>query len=82
MAVGSTGCGHCGEEYLHKLCVHRVPIFSFLERGGLVHIASLIRHRKYGKREMLFSEGDFFGKRNLPGRQTAAYITEATEDGR
>ncbi|UZT81600.1 Crp/Fnr family transcriptional regulator [Caproicibacterium sp. BJN0003] len=104
---------HCGEECIEKLCVHKVPIFSFLEQDDLIHIASLIHHREYRKGETLFSEGDspdtlvivnegsvkafkitpdgreqilyvfsegdFFGERNLFDRQTAAYTTEALE---
>jgi CRP/FNR family transcriptional regulator len=93
--------------------MRKVPIFSSLDQADLLHIASLINHRKYKKGETLlaegdspdtlvilnegsvkafkitpdgreqilyvFSEGDFFGERNLFGRQTAAYTVEALE---
>lgn len=106
-------CVGCSEGCLHKLCMRKVPIFSSLDQEDLLHIASLINHRKYKKGEPLFaegdspdtlvivnegsvkafkvtpdgreqilyvfSEGDFFGERNLFGRQTASYTVEALE---
>ncbi len=106
-------CCHCGDECLHKLCMHKVPIFSSLDRDDLLHIAPMIRHREYRKGETLFSEGeshdalvivnegsvkafkitpegreqifyvfsegDFFGERNLFGRRKAAYTAETLE---
>ncbi len=106
-------CVRCSEGCLHKLCMHKVPIFSSLDQENLLHIASLINHREYKKGETLFSEGDspdtlvivnegsvkafkitpdgreqilyvfsegdFFGERNLFGRHTATYTAEALE---
>lgn len=51
-------CGHCREDCLHKLCMHKVPIFSSLGPEDLAPIASLIRHGEYQKGETLFDEGD------------------------
>lgn len=106
-------CDVCGAQCFHKLCMHKVPIFSSLSQDDLTHIASIIRHKKYQKGETLFSEGnrpdalvivnegsvkafkitpdvreqilyvfsegDFFGERNLFGRQVSAYTVEALE---
>ena len=51
-------CDVCGAQCLHKLCMHKVPIFSSLSQDDLTHIASIIRHKKYQKGETLFSEGN------------------------
>jgi len=93
--------------------MHKVPIFSSLNQNDLIHIASVIHHKKYLKGETLFfegdrpdalvivnegsvkafkitqdgreqilyvfSEGDFFGERNLFSRQASAYSVEALE---
>ena len=106
-------CDVCAAQCLHKLCMHKVPIFSSLNQNDLIHIASVIHHKKYLKGETLFfegdrpdalvivnegsvkafkitqdgreqilyvfSEGDFFGERNLFSRQVSAYSVEALE---
>lgn len=106
-------CDVCAAQCLHKLCMHKVPIFSSLNQNDLIHIASVIHHKKYLKGETLFfegdrpdalvivnegsvkafkitqdgreqilyvfSEGDFFGERNLFSRQASAYSVEALE---
>ena len=106
-------CDVCAPQCLHKLCMHKVPIFSSLNQNDLIHIASVIHHKKYLKGETLFfegdrpdalvivnegsvkafkitqdgreqilyvfSEGDFFGERNLFSRQASAYSVEALE---
>lgn len=106
-------CDVCDAQCLHKLCMHKIPIFSSLSQDDLTHIASIIRHGKYQKGEVLlsegdrsdtlvivnegsvkafkitpdgreqilyvFSEGDFFGERNLFGKQAFTYSVEALE---
>ncbi len=106
-------CARCSEGCLHKLCMHKVPIFSSLNQEELLHFASLINHGEYKKGEPLFAEGDspdalviinegsvkafkitpdgreqilyvfsdgdFFGERDLFGRLAAAYTVEALE---
>jgi len=47
-------CEACG----HESCVGRVPVFSSLSGEHLAHVASLIRHRKFQKGEILFVEKD------------------------
>lgn len=47
-------CQHCG----NKLCIHKVPIFSSLNREDLLKIARWIEHREFKKGEVLFSTGD------------------------
>ncbi|WP_283608393.1 Crp/Fnr family transcriptional regulator [Faecalispora anaeroviscerum] len=106
-------CEVCEAQCLHKLCMHKVPIFSSLNQDEMTHIVSIIRHKKYRKEETLlsegdpanafvivsegsakafkitpdgreqilyvFSEGDFFGERNLFERQVSTYTVEALE---
>lgn len=106
-------CDVCAAQCLHKLCMHKVPIFSSLSQDELTHIASTIHHKKYRKGEILlsegdksdalvivnegsvkafkitqdgreqilyvFSEGDFFGERNLFSKQASSYSVETLE---
>lgn len=51
-------CDCCGDECLNKLCMHKVPIFSTLSHEEMLHISSIVRHKRYQKGEILFSEGD------------------------
>jgi CRP/FNR family transcriptional regulator len=103
----------CGEDCLNKLCMHKVPVFSSLNREEMLHISSTARHKKYDKGEIMvsegdnlnsliivnegsvkafkitpdgreqilyiFSEGDFFGERNLFGSHKATYTVETLE---
>ncbi|NLP34718.1 MAG: Crp/Fnr family transcriptional regulator [Clostridiales bacterium] len=50
----SCDCGHCTND----ICLHRVPIFSALNKEELSRIAELIHHRSYKKGELIVSEGD------------------------
>lgn len=43
---------------MHKLCMHKVPIFSSLDQSELEKIASIIIHKEYKRGERLYSEGD------------------------
>ncbi|NLL78029.1 MAG: Crp/Fnr family transcriptional regulator [Clostridiales bacterium] len=106
-------CDYCTGECSHKLCMHKVPIFSSLSPEEMSHISSIIKHNSYQRGEVLFSEGDslssliiinegsvkgfkitpegreqilhvfsegdFFGERNLFGGQQSAYTAEALE---
>ncbi|HEX3078783.1 MAG TPA: Crp/Fnr family transcriptional regulator [Lachnospiraceae bacterium] len=47
-------CGHCQ----NKLCMHKVPIFSNLEKEDILSISSLIKHHEYRKGEHIFNIGD------------------------
>ena len=42
----------------HNTCIHRVPIFSTLNREALLHIVPLIQRSKYDKGQRVISEGD------------------------
>jgi CRP-like cAMP-binding protein len=100
----------------HALCISKVPAFSSLSGADLQSAAALIRHRRYRRGEVLFSdgdpidaltivsegsvkayritpdgreqilyvfsEGDFFGERNLFGEHRASFTAEALEDVR
>lgn len=54
MAECEKNCVRC----FHKLCMHKVPIFSSLAQEDLEKIAVLIRHVEYKKGEYIFSERD------------------------
>lgn len=47
-------CAKCSD----SLCMHKVPIFSSLDREDLTKIMGLINHRKYKKGETLVFDGD------------------------
>lgn len=47
------GCDKCH----HKLCTHKVPIFSALEPSELSAVIHLIVHKSYMKGEQIVSEG-------------------------
>lgn len=47
-------CGHCHND----LCIHKVPIFSSLNKEELQRIADLITHKEYKKGEILLHDGD------------------------
>lgn len=47
------GCDKCH----HKLCTHKVPIFSSLEPSELSVVIDLIVHKSYTKGEQIVSEG-------------------------
>lgn len=47
-------CTGCGD----KLCMHKVPILSSLDKEYLEKIMELIHHREYKKGETLIFEGD------------------------
>ncbi len=46
----------CDCEYNHRSCVKRVPVFSGLDDGELERVASLIEHKEYARKEVLFRE--------------------------
>ncbi len=51
-----TGC-HCNR-CKDRLCIHKVPILSSLNKDDLEKIADLITHHSFKKGEILFREGD------------------------
>ncbi len=51
-----TGC-HCNR-CMDRLCMHKVPILSSLNKDDLEKIADLITHHIFKKGEILFREGD------------------------
>lgn len=109
-------CTRCSEQCTHKLCMNKVPIFSFLNQDELLKITQRIGHNEYRKGEILFregeeadslvivnvgsvkayrytpdgreqilyvfSEGDFFGERNLFGSKKATFTAETLEQVR
>lgn len=48
------GCNHCH----NRLCIHKVPIFSSLDKEDLLKIARLIKHKDYKKGDFIFHTGD------------------------
>ena len=51
-----TGC-HCNR-CMDRLCMHKVPILSSLNKDDLEKISDLITHHIFKKGEVLFREGD------------------------
>lgn len=47
-------CGHCHE----RLCIHKVPILSSLNKEDMVKISDMISHHEFQKGETLFFEGN------------------------
>lgn len=45
-------CSQC----FHKLCMHKVPVFSSLSKEDLAKVADLVVHKNYKKKEILFQE--------------------------
>ena len=52
--VEECDCGLCYD----RLCMHKVPIFSSLDKEDLIKIIALISHHNYKKGEIIFSEGE------------------------
>ena len=52
--ASSCNCTKCND----GLCMHKVPIFSSLDKEDLEKIVELIQHRNYEKGETLLFEGD------------------------
>jgi CRP-like cAMP-binding protein len=50
----SKSCAYCH----NKLCIHKVPIFSLLDKDDLIEISKLIIHKDYAKGDFIFQEGD------------------------
>lgn len=73
----SKACSHCH----NKLCIHKVPIFSLLDKEDLYKVAKLIVHKEYSKGEFVFQEGDNLDS-ILIVNQGSAKAVKYTADGR
>lgn len=52
--AANCNCGLCRD----NLCIHKVPIFSSLDKEELKRIIALIHHREFNKGDTLIFEGD------------------------
>lgn len=70
-------CEHC----MNQLCIHKVPIFSSLDKDDLRKIAKLIRHKEYKKGEFIFKTGDKLDSIIIVNEGSAKAI-KYTQEGR
>lgn len=70
-------CNHCH----NSLCLHKVPIFSSLDKEDMFKVSKFITHREYKKGEFIFSVGDKLDSIIIMNRGSAKAV-KYTAEGR